>query len=217
MKYLIFDTETTGLPGAMTGEDGLTHSSSNDYPKPVEIAWAVFDEAGNEISTCCRFIRPEGFTLPERAARINSLSTEFLLENGCDEVEVLNLLLSDIWTCDVLVAHNIEYDFETLCGRLQDRQMTDGLRLLHSKPLRDTMYESMQWCAIPDPRTGGIKRPRLSELHRKLFRTDFENAHDALGDVKATARCFFELLRRGIVARSEKNATETRGKVSNRR
>ena len=37
------------------------------------------------------------------------------------------------------------------------------------------------------------------ELHSKLFGGGFEGRHDALGDVRATARCYFELQVRGIV------------------
>jgi inhibitor of KinA sporulation pathway (predicted exonuclease) len=33
-----------------------------------------------------------------------------------------------------------------------------------------------------------FKFPKLSELHQWLFGEDFEGAHDALNDVKATSR-----------------------------
>ena len=44
------------------------------------------------------------------------------------------------------------------------------------------------------------KWPKLEELHIKLFGCNFEGAHDALDDVRATAKCFFELKRLGMVA-----------------
>jgi hypothetical protein len=37
------------------------------------------------------------------------------------------------------------------------------------------------------------------ELHRKLFGCDFEGAHDASFDVAATAKCFWELVRLGVI------------------
>lgn len=35
--------------------------------------------------------------------------------------------------------------------------------------------------------------PRLRELHKYLFRKEFSDAHDAMADVKAVARCFWEM------------------------
>lgn len=35
----------------------------------------------------------------------------------------------------------------------------------------------------------------LAELHYKLFRTGFEEAHNAAVDINATAKCFWELRR----------------------
>lgn len=46
---------------------------------------------------------------------------------------------------------------------------------------------------------GRFKWPKLIELHRKLFGTGFDDAHDALADVKACGKCFFEMKRRGII------------------
>jgi hypothetical protein len=39
----------------------------------------------------------------------------------------------------------------------------------------------------------------LGALHQHLFGCGFESAHEALADVKATARCFFELKRLGLL------------------
>jgi DNA polymerase III epsilon subunit-like protein len=40
---------------------------------------------------------------------------------------------------------------------------------------------------------------RLGDLYRHLFGEDFDGAHDALADVKATARCYFELRRLNLI------------------
>mgnify|MGYP000730892693 CR=1 FL=1 len=37
------------------------------------------------------------------------------------------------------------------------------------------------------------------ELHQKLFGEGFEGAHHALADVRACARCYFELVRLGVL------------------
>jgi DNA polymerase III epsilon subunit-like protein len=60
-----------------------------------------------------------------------------------------------------------------------------------------TMFSSTAHCAIQGSR--GNKWPKLEELHQKLFGEGFEGAHDALVDVQACARCFFELKRLGVI------------------
>jgi len=60
-----------------------------------------------------------------------------------------------------------------------------------------TMHSTTDFCAINGPY--GYKWPKLSELHYKLFRTDFEEAHNAAADINATARCFWELRRLGKI------------------
>jgi DNA polymerase III alpha subunit (gram-positive type) len=57
----------------------------------------------------------------------------------------------------------------------------------------------INYCAIPPFRYGKYKWPKLSELHQKLFGTDFEEAHNANVDIQATAKCFWELKRLGKI------------------
>lgn len=39
----------------------------------------------------------------------------------------------------------------------------------------------------------------LQELYNKLFGADFENAHNAFSDISATVKCFWEMVKRGII------------------
>ena len=57
----------------------------------------------------------------------------------------------------------------------------------------------INYCAIPPLRYGSYKWPKLSELHYKLFGSDFEEAHNASVDIQATSRCFFELKKLKII------------------
>ena len=51
----------------------------------------------------------------------------------------------------------------------------------------------------PGGRGGRFKWPKLTELHVKLFGEAFAEAHNASADVEATARCFLELIRLGVI------------------
>ncbi len=59
------------------------------------------------------------------------------------------------------------------------------------------MESSIDFCAIPG--YYGYKYPSLQELHKKLFNYEFEDAHNALSDIRATLKCFFELKEREII------------------
>ena len=58
------------------------------------------------------------------------------------------------------------------------------------------MEKTINFCALEG--TYGYKWPKLSDLYFKLFRTSFQEAHNAAVDIKATAKCLWELKRLGI-------------------
>jgi DNA polymerase III subunit alpha len=79
-------------------------------------------------------------------------------------------------------------------------------KLLQTKTL-DTQLEATDYCALPGGRGGKYKWPKLEELHHKLFGTKFDEAHNAVADVEATTRCFFELLRLKVINVPNANIT----------
>jgi len=59
------------------------------------------------------------------------------------------------------------------------------------KPRVCTMQSSTDFCKISG--NYGYKWPKLQELHMELFGFPFEGGHDALVDVRACAKCYFQL------------------------
>ena len=59
------------------------------------------------------------------------------------------------------------------------------------------MQSSTQFCKLPG--CYGYKWPTLSELHNVLFGKDFEDAHNAEGDINATENCFWRLRELGEI------------------
>ena len=59
------------------------------------------------------------------------------------------------------------------------------------------MHGTTDFCKISGPY--GYKWPKLSELHYKLFKKGFDEAHNAAVDINATAKCFWELKRIGKI------------------
>lgn len=189
LAYLFFDTETTGLPKSWKAPV----TDLGNWPHIVQIAWALFDDAGTQLVFQDYMIKPEGFVIPESATAIHGISTEKALKEGRPAVEVLREFSEAIKGAARLVAHNLDFDEKMVRVELLRQGMPDALEV----PKICTMKASTKYCKIPGPY--GDKWPKLSELHIKLFEVDFEDQHNAASDVLCCAKCFFELRRRDII------------------
>ncbi|MCD6346387.1 MAG: 3'-5' exonuclease [Bacteroidales bacterium] len=187
--YLFFDTETTGLPKRWKA----AVSDLDNWPRLVQLAYLFYDGEGRKIDGGDIIIRPDGFVIPVEAARIHRITTEKALEEGRPLEEAMGEFMSLIDESDVLVAHNMNFD-EKIVG-------AEFLRCGMENPVPGkrkicTMLSTTNYCALDGPY--GYKWPKLSELHYKLFGTGFDEAHNAAVDITATAKCFWELKKRGF-------------------
>jgi DNA polymerase III subunit epsilon len=186
---LFFDTETTGLPKNWKAPV----TDLNNWPRLVQLAYLVYDFDGNITHSCNEIIKPEGFTIPLESSKVHGINTEIALQRGNKIADVLELFQIHLKRANLLVAHNMAFDEKIIGAEL--------LRLGHQNILEQkdkicTMLETVDLCAIEGPY--GFKWPKLEELHRNLFGCDFEGAHDALADIQATAKCFWELVLKKI-------------------
>jgi len=188
--YLFFDTETTGLPRSWKAPV----TDLNNWPRLVQLAYLFYDSDGNKISGGDYIIKPDGFIISKEVSRIHGITHERAVNEGQPVNSVLQHFNTLIEQADWLVAHNMQFD-EKIVG---SEFLRNGME--NSIPAKNricTMERSTNFCAIPGPY--GNKWPKLSELHYKLFKTNFEEAHNASVDISATARCFWELRRLGKI------------------
>ena len=89
--FLIFDTETTGLPKKWNAPI----SDSDNWPRCVQLAWQLHDIKGDLISNHSYLLKPEGFTIPFEAEKIHGISTDLASKIGKNINEVLELFISD--------------------------------------------------------------------------------------------------------------------------
>lgn len=188
--YLFFDTETTGLP--RNWKAPIT--ALNNWPRLVQLAYLLFDETGNQISEGDFIIKPEGFTIPADASRVHGISTDRAQREGQPIIAVLDHFDSLIGQATYLVAHNMSFDEKIVGAEFLRNGMPNKV---DTKKKICTMLTTTNFCAINGPY--GYKWPKLSELHYKLFKTNFEEAHNAAVDITVTAKCFWELKRLGKI------------------
>ncbi len=190
--YLIFDTETTGLPKRWDAP--LT--DSDNWPRCIQIAWQVHDEMGNLIENQDYLIQPEGFDIPYDSERIHGISTDLAREQGIPLDEVLEKFNEALKRSKFVVGQNVGFDLNIMGAEFIRRNFENSLQEM---PVLDTCTEkTASLCKIPGGRGGKFKLPTLTELHEFLFDEAFAEAHNATADVEATTRCFLELIRQRI-------------------
>jgi DNA polymerase-3 subunit alpha len=186
--FLIFDTETTGLPASYHAPV----TDLNNWPRLVQLAWECHGTDGRLIEERNYIIKPAGFTIPFASEKIHGISTERALAEGTDLAFVLEEFNRSLLHSKLAIGHNIDFDSNIVGAEYIRTGIKDALSLL---PHCCTKEEATEYCALPGGKGGNFKWPSLFELYEKLFSEVFEDAHNAAADVAATARCFFELLR----------------------
>lgn len=187
--YLFFDTETTGVPKNYKAPI----TDLDNWPRLVQVAWLITDAEGNDLKSIEYIIKPNGFSIPEAASNVHGITTDYAIQNGHDLKSVLEEMILDILEASTLVAHNIKFDEKIIGAELLRMGFENSLS---KKPMKCTMESSTNFCKLPGPY--GYKWPKLNELHLMLFNENFSNAHTAIADVNACAKCYFELERLGI-------------------
>lgn len=184
--YLFFDTETTGFFDYGTPCDIDTVDL---FPRIVQLAWQLYNENGELMNEDSNIIAPQNFVIPDDAIAVHGISTQQAIEKGRRAGFVLDEFLDEINFATYIVAHNYDYD-APVCGAEFYRYFSENP--LESKPAFCTQKQTTHWAKIPGI-SGRYKWPSLAELHRACGFGEIVDAHDAMVDVRATAKCFFHI------------------------
>ncbi len=183
--YIIFDTETTGLPK----DWNAPITDVDNWPRCIQIAWQLHDEMGNLIEHEDYLIKPAGFDIPYDSERIHGISTLLATEKGVDINSVLAKFNTALGKAKFVVGQNVGFDLNIMGAEFHRAQKTTSLNTI---PFLDTCTEvTASLLKLPGGRGGRFKLPTLTELHEYLFGVPFGEAHNATADVEATTRCFF--------------------------
>lgn len=190
--FLIFDTETTGLPKNWNAPI----SDSDNWPRMVQIAWQIHDVNGTYISNKNFIIKPEGYEIPFAVEKIHGISTEKAHTLGHDLSKVLDIFIEDSKTCDFIIGHHVNFDVSIVSAEFYRKQKEN---IFESAQLIDTIKDATAYCKIPS-KGNNFKFPKLEELYNILFNETFIEAHNASADVNATTRCFLEMVRLQLIS-----------------
>jgi len=198
--FLVFDTETTGLP--KNWKAPIT--DTDNWPRMVQLAWQCHDIDGKFLFAKNHVITPDGYTIPDDVVAVHGITTEIAHEKGIPLKEALEDFMADVAKSKFIIGHNVTFDNNIVGCELVRSEMDE--QALVNAPSLDTMTSSKEFCNLK--RNGQLKNPTLTELHIKLFTVPFEEAHNAAADVEATTRCFLELVRVGALSAQLLQMTE---------
>ena len=201
--YLIFDTETTGLPKNWSAPI----TDTDNWPRCIQIAWQLHDEFGNLIENQDYLVKPDGFDIPYDSERIHGISTDLAMQKGIPLYDVLIKFNEALSRAKFVVGQNVGFDINVMGSEFYRMNMESPMAKM---PVLDTCTEvTANLLKIPGGRGGRFKLPTLTELHEFLFGVPFGEAHNATADVEATTRCFLELIRKGNFTKEEVQQPES--------
>jgi len=198
-NFLFFDTETSGF---------IKKDLTADHPEQawcIQIGALLTDHNGNELEKLDLMIKPDGRSMHPMALATHGIELEYAQEHGLPELEVANQFGTLLRKADLIICHNYLFDWGH-ANALLERNM-DNL----SDEARSAFYlDTPSFCTMKDKKIVkfcGLKNkanrskvPKLIELYEKLFEESFDCAHDAMADISATKRCFFELINLDVIA-----------------
>lgn len=202
-KYMVFDTETTGLPPRAPRGAPPIPADDPRQPRMASFAMVITDSNGTPMSRAKYLVKPDGWTmafyddlaradgkLP--ASAINGLTDEKLNAEGVPVAVPLTCYSEAILGGLTPIAFNKLFDLKIMRGELRRAGMPD------------LFEQTKAICAMAalDPYANEglcMTRPGFVKLSVAcdFFGIVNEDAHDAMGDADATAKIVSILIRDG--------------------
>ncbi len=205
MKFIVYDTETTGLPASKDAK----MTSTELWPHIVQLSYLKYDSERNQLEEKDCIIKiPESVVMDEKNIAIHGITNEVSQTKGVSIIPIINEFMNDIGDVDLLIGHNLEFDLKMMVVelfRIIDKSNDEVVKQTYSEKMEKlyslnkyycTMKNSINICKLPSPYKkykDEYKYPRLDELHTHLFGIKPQKLHNSLNDIIVTFRCFYKL------------------------
>lgn len=171
-----------------------TETSDPVNQRIVQLAAVLCDEQGQEVDVLNTLIKPDGWEICERFVGIHGITTDMCQQQGIPMVEALYKFTTFIKRSKKTICHNFKFDSARIDMELKLYGFHEDALILSQTPSFCTMVNLTNVCCIPNPNgRAGYKWPKLKEAHKHFFGIEFDKQHDALADVRACKRIYFEM------------------------
>lgn len=189
LQYIVFDTETTGLPKNYK----LSAKLFNQWPHIVQFSWIICKNNKKEEKSF--IIKPDNYNIPEESTKIHNITTDFANKHGYLLKDVLSIFKNDCDQVDYIVAHNSNFDKKVILAAYY-RNNIDAT-FLENKKIVCTMLSTIDLCKLQGKY--GYKYPKLEELFIFLFnKKPNVQLHNSLEDSRITLQCYQKLIELNI-------------------
>jgi DNA polymerase III subunit epsilon len=182
--YLVFDTETSGLP--LWDEEPFHPNQA----RIVQLGMILLDDHFNEMATFCALVRPSGWKIQEGAYNAHHISQQMCEEYGFDISNILTTFDTFAQMADIIISYNLKFD-SFLMDTEQSLKNT-GLPFKYDWQHQGfcAMLAATAPCGLKQA-NGKSKWPKLQEAYKMLCCRDMPaNAHNALVDCRATIEVY---------------------------
>lgn len=189
---LVYDTETDGI---------CDHKLSDDHPSQphlVQLGAKLVDDAGVTKMRVSLIVKPDGWIIPDGAARVHGITTEFATKYGLPRRVVLATFTQMRAVANRIVCHNLVFDEKVMACQIAQ----EGITPAHPGPTQRLCTLEISAPIVNLPPTARMKAagfdkpkpPKLEEAYKFFFNEDLVGAHDALIDADACDRVFQHLM-----------------------
>jgi len=182
MGYLIFDTETNGLPitpcyGIFPLYNDLTKYNN---ARVVQVSYIITDSTYNKLEESDTIIKLDNFKIDNH--KFHGITEEISETRGVPFVDFAKAFNFSLDFVHTIVAHNINFDFNVLCAEFHRYGLQEVLTKFESKVQICTMKRYKQLIGATFKNSKNIKDPNLKELYHYATGEIMEHHHNSMYD-----------------------------------
>lgn len=191
-KYMIFDTETNGLPIMINFNKFPLYSDINAYKtaRLIQQSWGIYDSKDNLLEMHNYYVKPDGFNITN--SHIHGITFE-MANNGYNIDIVLEKFITSLTNVDYIICHNTNFDINIIKSELY-RINKNAVNIFDNKKIICTLLQ-----ANIMKLNGLIKNAKLGTIYEYFFGEPINNAHNAEYDVLNTGKVFSKMRQYGMI------------------
>ena len=197
MKLLVFDTETTGLPGGRN----ISVNDVDKWPHIIQLSYILYDTELNKTCSCVDDIikLDEDVHISAKSIEMHGITRSTSMRKGIPIAEAIHNFNNALQEADWVIAHNISFDKQMIMAESNRLGIEQYFSYGNGYGIKEycTMRNSIKVCKIEKESASGKifhKFPTLTELHMHLFEFIPKNTHDSMSDVLICLRCYYVLV-----------------------